>query len=446
MEGLSPGGDSEAGPLEWSGGTGAAHIIIGRALKPEVNFGSACGRLETILGGPIRTQILAGQRLKTLRDGFRSNSFPDVSLQRIVNRLDARTRDDGFHVLNDWDGKADKLNEDTIPVEVTSYAIEHCGSGPSEKTVLAILLDYYFFYVLALLALRAWDEGDANENLDRVSRLLGALQGPSGSGQRFVDDAETLILVAIAHFEPDVRAYDRLLEKIKALNQAHRTNLALAHSAILASHLRFGFEATYGRDIVEMRKDNAPDYPWLLAALATLLGAYARTVEEGVHGRARDRMVEGLLNGLTPDPRAFVGKPPVSLAAFEEERLRFCELFQKHRAGLLEEFERHRPSEEAYSPVSFFFNFPHNLLKGVVVDALHRGEPWTLSLNDLLTGIPRGAAESESRTMLAKTMMGYARKSPDRIRGRLVPVIVYDPRAGRRAFTDTMRRLGEPLT
>jgi hypothetical protein len=110
---------------------------------------------------------------------------------------------------------------------------------------------------------------------------------------------------------------------------------------------------------------------------------------------------------------------------------------------LLDEFEGHRPSEETYSPVSFFFNFPHNLLKGVVIDALLRGEPWKLSLNDLLTGIPRGGTLSESRTKLAKTMMGYARESPDRIRGRLVPVIVYDPRAGRRAFADTLKRLGE---
>jgi hypothetical protein len=412
-------------------------------LKSEVTFGSACDLLETILGGDARARLLAGQRLKSLRDRFRSHSFPGVSLQQVVRQLDSRTREDGFHALNDWDGKAERFLEDTIPVEVASYAVEHCPTGPTEETVLAILLDYYFLYVLALLALRAWDEGDANENLDRVSRLLDALQGPSGSGQRFVDDSETLILVAVSHFEPDVRAYDRLLGKVKSLDEAHRTNLAFAHSAILASHLRFGFEATYGRDILEMRKDNAPDYPWLLAALGTLMEVYARMVEDGAHGDFRERVVEGLLNGLTPDPRAFVGEPPASLSALDEEVARFRGLFRKHRASLLEEFERHRPSEEAYSPVAFFFNFPHNLLKGVVIDALLRGEPWKLSLNDLLTGIPRGGDRSESRRKLAKTMMGYARQSPDRIRGRPTPVIVYDPRAGRRAFTETMRRLGD---
>ncbi len=403
-------------------------------MKPEVTFSSACETLETILEGGARARILGGRRLKTLRDGFQSHSFPGVSLERIVRRLDARTRDDGFHVLNDWDGKADKFNEETIPAEVARYASERCGCDASAN-VPAILLDYYFLYLLALLALRVWDEGDASENLDRVSRLLGALQGPSGSGHRFVDDAETLLLVAVSHFEPDIRAYERLLAKVKSPNEAHRTRLALANAAILASHLRFGFEATYGRDVLEMRKDNEPDYPWLLFSLGTLMNRYASEVE----GDERDRVVEGLLNGLTPDPRAFLGTPPASLAPFEEERKQFCDLFERHRKGLLEEFELHRPTDDAYSPLSFFFNFPHNLLKGVVIDALLRGEPCRVSLNALLTRIPR--SESESRTALAKTMMGYARESPDRIRGRLTPAIVYDPRAGRRAFSETVRRL-----
>ncbi len=428
---MSGGGDSKARALAWR-----AHLRThypAEELKPEVTFESACERLETFLKGPIRSQVLEESSISSLRDSFRSNSFPALSMQRLVRALDERTRRDGFHVLHDWDGKRDQLNEETIPLEVARYAHEHGKDGPSGKTARAILLDYYFFYVVALLPFRAWDEGDANENLDRVSGLLDALQGSFGSGQRFVDDAETLMLVAVSHFEPDVTAYDRLLEKVRALNEDHRTRLALAHAAILASHLRFGFEATYGRDILEMRKDNAPDYPWLLLALETLLTRYAR----GVEGAERDRVVEGLLNGLTPDPRAFVGTPPASLASFEEERARFRELWETHREALVGEFERHRPSDEAYSPLSFFFNFPHNLLKGIVIDALLRGEPWRISLNDLLTGIPN----DPSKSALATTMMGYALKSPDRIRGRLRPVIVYDPKAGRRAFNDTIRRI-----
>jgi hypothetical protein len=48
-----------------------------------------------------------------------------------------------------------------------------------------------------------------------------------------------------------------------------------------------------------------------------------------------------------------------------------------------------------------------------------------------------------SRETLARTLMGYARTNPQKIRGRLMPVIVYDPEAGYRAFRLTLRRLRE---
>ena len=51
---------------------------------------------------------------------------------------------------------------------------------------------------------------------------------------------------------------------------------------------------------------------------------------------------------------------------------------------------------------SFSFNFSHNIVKGIVVDALLWGEPCALTLNDLLTGIPPEAAGS-SKERLAKT-------------------------------------------
>ena len=43
--------------------------------------------------------------------------------------------------------------------------------------------------------MRAWDEGDPNANLDRVSQLIQTLNGAKGSGRRFVEDAETLLLL-----------------------------------------------------------------------------------------------------------------------------------------------------------------------------------------------------------------------------------------------------------
>src|SRR5207249_189420 len=86
-------------------------------------------------------------------------------------------------------------------------------------------------------------------------------------------------------------------------------------------------------------------------------------------------------------------------------------------------------------------NFSHNILKGIVVDALLWGEPWTLTLNDLLTGVHTEPSAAESKKKLANTLVAYARSSPDTIRGRLMPVIVYDPRAGRQAFSFMMRIL-----
>jgi hypothetical protein len=150
---------------------------------------------------------------------------------------------------------------------------------------------------------------------------------------------------------------------------------------------------------------------------------------------------EALLNGLTPDARAFVGVPPPSLARSERDRARFADGFSRHKAALLDAFETHRPLDTRYSPLSFYFNFSHNVVKGAVVDALLWGEAWELTLNDLLTGVPRAGLEEGSQQLLATTLMAYARSNPDRIRGRLMPVIVYDPQAGRRAYTVAIEKL-----
>lgn len=362
-----------------------------------------------------------------------------LHLGKIIREFDDKTRRDGFHVLHDWDGKAERLNEEIIPVDVVTFFLSGIADraiGRSETRVLAILLDYYFVYVLALLTLRAWDEGNADCNFDTMSQLLRDLQGRHGSGQKFVENSGTLMLIATSHFESDVHAYERLLAKVHVLSDAHRLNIALSHAAILGSHLRHGFQDLYNRDIALMREDNSPDYPWLCFSLVTLMRAYART-DEGLHEQKRESVVEALLNGLSADARAFLHKRPGPLAGCEAEHAQFLDLFNTHRAALLEEFARHRPSHETYSPMSFNFNFPHNLLKAMVVDAIGRAQPWELSLNDLLTGIPRGEI-SRLREMLARTLMGYARSSPDRIRGRDVPVITYDPAAGTINFAKTL--------
>jgi hypothetical protein len=444
-----------------------ANLILGSAPGPgsvpaaprlyscsiQVTFTGACSVLETALRGPARRDIAADlssstdlrQALLRLRDSLRAHVFKTragrIDLAAMVGKYDSRTRQDGFHVLHDWDGKADKVNEDIIPVDVLHYLIEQRGAEPPNRSALAILLDYYFVHILALLSLRLWDEGDGDSNLERLNGLLAELQGADGSGHQFVDNAETLILIATSHFEPDTGGFGRLLDQVRTLNRSHRMNIALGHAGSLGCHLRFGFEATYGRDTLAARSDNTVDYPWLCFSLATLIEEYARMEDDGAGDSAREAIVEGLLNGLSADAGAFVAHPPAVLAESGHERSEFGALFQRYKQRLLEEFARYRPSAGAYSPIAFFFNFSHNVLKGMVLDALLWGEPRKLTLNDLLTGIVRGRLEEESKETVARTLMAYARSNPDRIRGRLMPVIVYDPESGHRAFALAMRKM-----
>ena len=417
-----------------------------------VSFDGACALLEAALGPGIRREILAGlgaphDALRRLRAGMRDHSWKAVGrridLDEVAGKYDRRTRQDGFHVLHDWDGKADHVNDDIIPVDVLDYVVKTRGAAPHDPAVPAILLDYYFVHLLALLSLRIWDEGDADANLDRLNVLVDTLQGSEGSGQRFVDDAETLILIATSHFEIAERGYGTLLDRVRRLNGAHRVRIALAHTVSMGSHLRFGFEATYGRDTVVMRDDNVADYPWLCWALMTVMQEWARLTTEGAGLEETAPLAEGILNGLSADARAFIGQPPSSLSGSEGDRGAFRALFLEHRDALVEIFERFKPAADTYSPLSFFFNFSHNVIKGMVVDALLRARPWALTFDDMLTELGRNVEEASLKQELAITLMGYARANPDTIRGRPKPVIVFDPSTGRDAFAVTMRKIRE---
>ena len=364
---------------------------------PAVSFDAACALLETVIDGRARRAILEtasaakdfAQALRRLRGGMQANAWkaggPKIDLDEAIGRYDRKTRQDGFHVLHDWDGKADHVNHDVIPVNVLDYLIARRGAAPIDANALAILLDYYLLHLLALFAMRIWDEGDPDANLDRLDALLERLQGPEGSGQRFVDDAATLILIATSHFEVVERGYGALLARVRTLNAAHRCRIALAHTVSMGSHLRFGFEATYGRDTVVMRDDNMADYPWLCFALMTVMQEYERLQAAGASDEDRAPIVEGILNGLSADARAFVGQPPASLSGSDADRGVFRELFLRHRHELVDAFLRFKPAADAYSPLSFFFNFSHNVLKGTIVDALLRGRAWPLTFDDMLT-------------------------------------------------------------
>src|ERR1700738_1592290 len=109
-------------------------------------FAAACALIGTALEGHTRQQQIAdlarsksfGKALARLRDVMRGNSFDG-----FVTGFDHRTRQDGLHVLNDWDGKPDHARPNTIPVGVLDCVSARRGGEPPDARALAMLLDYY---------------------------------------------------------------------------------------------------------------------------------------------------------------------------------------------------------------------------------------------------------------------------------------------------------------
>lgn len=411
--------------------------------------------------------------------------FAPLVLDGFVRDFDLRTREEGFHVLHSWNHLEHHFTRENTPVLMLDRFAREWSAARATPRVQTLLLDHYFFYVLALMAMRAWDEGDPNRNLDRITGLLRHLQGPQGSGHQFVARAETLLLMAISHFHPDERAYPRLLERIRTLDRAHRMHFALAEAAILGSHLRWGFAVLYRRDLGRMRSDNVGDYPWLLFSVATLMEEYVRLREEGADRRTR--VLEGLIDGLTPDPWAFTGAPPEALRPYEEEHSGFRDAFAEHRDDLLEEFERLRPDREAYSPLSYHCNFPHNAIMAKVsiqladenapnlpMDAMFtRAEAWRAAdQGALASSMPAavadagqaqaGVRDAEAAAMpgdesdaaraaafmsanhpeaLARYLMAYSGASPERLGRRGARLIIYDPNVGLRYYKMALQAL-----
>lgn len=403
-------------------------------------FTDLCRLMTPVLAGPSRSEIveraaeeprLVGA-LARIADALGTDTLRPargaVRLGKLMRHYDALTRADGFHVLHEWDPGAPGPHDEAVPVNVLRYVSMLRKNDATDRRVLAIVLDYYFLHVLALMAVRIWDDGDANAHLDRLSELVAHLQGPQGSGHRFVADAETLLLVATSRFEREPRGYALLLDRVRTLQPVHQVRMALSHGAALGCHLRFGYEAAYARSAHLMRDDNAPDYPWLRWSVLTLLEPFVAGVEEP----ARSVVVESLLGALAADPSHVMGDPEVAAA------------IGPHRSALGDACEPFRPGPAAYSPLSFFFNFSHSVVRGAVVDAMLWGEPWPVTLNDLLSSridVPAGAAPLEKRVALATTLMDYARKNPHRVRGKATPWIVYDPVTGRQVFNEAVQSL-----
>ena len=426
-----------------------------RHPQTAAGFEDACALLERALVGGVRRSILdvaeaagdADSALRRLRDGMRRHIFKTASeplvLDGAVRAFDSATREEGFHVLHAWDHGQHVFTKDNTPVLLLDRFARSRVPTRSERWPLSLLLDHYFFYLLAVMAMRSWDEGDANENLDRLTGLIRHLQGPHGSGHSFVEDAETAVLMAISHFHPDESAYLRLLDKIRTLDRAHRIKFALAESAVLASHLRWGFPVLYQRDLGRMRGDNVGDYPWLQFSVGSLVTEYTRMREEDASVEERERVVEGLLDALTPDPWAFTGKPPEALVPYAEEHSELKEQLDRYRGDLLEEFQRLSPTKDAFSPYSFHCNFPHNAIMAKVAIALVDPAAPNLPLNAMFSRQPSEDPDADVPELLARTLMHYSGERPDRLGRHGARLIIYDPNVGLRYFRMAVKTLRE---
>ena len=404
--------------------------------RTAITYADACDALDAALTSGARDEMLdalesAGDFVSAcavLRSAMRAHAFSTaaggVELQRIVQTFDNRARRSGLHVLQSWDYRAHEFSDEILPV----LMLDRCAvlRVPSEnrRAALSVLLDHYFTSLLGLMATSAWDEGDANENLDRVDQLLRTLSA-SNPRRRFVDDVETLLLVAISHYHPEESAYDELLKRVEQLGDLHRLRLAHACASTLGGHLRWGLRFMYKRDVGRMRDDNIVDYPWFVFSLVTLWRELRRLHDAGVTGAERDRVAEGFVNGLTADPWLWTASTPNWLALQRSEHAQLRDEMLEHRDIVAAALESSRPQPGEFSPLGFDCNFLCNTAVAMVATALADPSPHP-SLNALFTRYPHDGWMPADNERQARRLNAYARAgSPD----PAVPaLIVYDPR------------------
>jgi hypothetical protein len=370
----------------------------------QLKFSDACLALEELLRA--RPGIVGGilgkkgdDPFKRLRTAMRSHTFQTgsgtLSLQKLVSDYDELSQREGLHLMQAWDFKANRFSRDPAPV----LLVDHCmrlQRKADTRTAIAILLDVYVYHALSLLAARAWDEGDAGSNLDRVTLLIH-LARQEGCGLAYVDDAETLLFLAASYFHPDERSYDTLLGRVKELPLRQQVRMAASSGAMLSAHLRWGFRYMYDRDIKRMRDDNAADYPWVRFAVETLAGA------------GDD---EALLVTLAADPWESITLVPKARRVFQSQQ----------------------PSHHAFSPLAVTFNFPSNAAVGLIASTIEDGR-FYLSLNALFTHESgNGGAE------LAERLMKYSASVRSRWGAGGVPLVVHDRAEAARAVNEVRRQ------
>ena len=420
--------------------------------RAEITFAAACEILEQALAGDARARMLEAFDIEgdfpractRLRNAMRGGVFPTegapVKLQPIVQGLDARARRGGLHVLETWDYREHRFTGEINPVLMLDRSALPRTPVDERRAVFAVLLDYYFVSVLGLVVVHAWDGGDLSRNLDRAGALLHALQERGGSGCRFVGDVETLLLASVSNYHPEESAYDGLAESLDALEGDHRTRMGMACAAVVGGHLRWGLQHMYGRDVGRMREDNVVDYPLVVFGLSTLMRRYDSLASDPDAGAERARVAEGVLNGLSADPRFALDRTPDWLRVFRAEHSEAREAILAHRDALLGDFAGLQPAAEQFSPLGFDCNFLSNAIVAVVATAV--ATPGDRPpLNALFTKAPDAPWDGAASLRHAHELAAYARAT--RLSSDRVPLVVYDPRAAANAYNKTISLLRE---
>jgi hypothetical protein len=413
--------------------------------RTEITYASACELIEHALSDGLRPRILDAltehadfqDSASALRGAMRSHIFPTggepLRLQRVVQSFDTRARRAGLHVLESWDYVAHRFAPEITPVLMLDRCALDAIPVDQRRAALSVLLDHYFMSVLGLIVARAWDEGDPNQNLDRATSLLRALQDRDSSNCRFVDDVETLLLTSISHYHPDEHAYEVIARRFDALTDARRRRMALACAAVLGGHLRWGLRFMYRRDVALMREDNVVDYPFVIYGLLNLLQDYENERAAGAVGIEHARTVEGALNGLSADPSFAAGNTPRWLRTHHEEHAELRERLLDNREALLNDFAAHQPTSRSYSPLGFDANFLCNTVVATVATALTDSGPHP-SLNALFTRLSTETDAGAAAERHARALMQYA--VGNRVASE-APLIVYDACEAAHAFNVT---------
>ena len=416
-----------------------------RHHRTEITYASACDLIEHALSDGLRPRILDAltahddftDGASALRGAMRTHTFPTgaepLRLQRIVHSFDTRARRAGLHVLESWDYVAHRFAPEITPVLMLDrFALDDVPVD-RRRGALAVLLDHYFLSVLGLVVARAWDEGDPNENLDRATTLLRALQDRDSSNCRFVDDVETLMLTSVSHYHPDEHIYEQIARRFDTLTELRRQRMARACAAVLGGHLRWGLRYLYRRDIALMHADNVVDYPFVVYGVLNLLRDFEAERSAGIDGLEHARTEEALLNGLSADPTFATGRTPPWLRTHREEHEEMRERLLDNREALLAALPAHQPSARAFSPLGFDANFLCNTVVAMVATALAEPGPHP-AINALFTRLPQDDDAGASAERQARALMRYA------VGNRIAteaPLIVYDPFEAAHAFNMT---------